>query len=85
MTNGDYDMEDIERYVLGVMQPVERRAFDRLMSKNQDLQQEVSDFRAMIGYLQESKERRDRIKSVLQQIESEQSPLTEKDLLDSEE
>ena len=78
-------MEDIERYVLGVMQPVERRAFDRLMSKNQDLQQEVSDFRAMIGYLQESKERRDRIKSVLQQIESEQSPLTEKDLLDSEE
>lgn len=85
MTNGNYSMEDIERYVLDHMPLVEREEFGKQIAKDAQLQKEVERIHTILS--EDSPplgKEGNRIKELLKIHEAGLPPLTEEDLLNEE-
>ena len=67
-------MEEIRRYVMGEMPLAERNSFDRLIEKDPILKREVNGMRLTIANLRQHKKKRQEIRTLLEEAESELPP-----------
>ena len=72
-------MEEIRRYVMGEMPLAERNSFDRLIEKDPILKREVNGMRLTIANLRQHKKKRQEIRALLEEAESELPPLRAED------